>query len=304
MVTIKKRRIKGGTYYYLSHTYKVNGKTKYKERYLGAVLPNNVEKLKKEFMLQIYEEKWFGLFEDIKKEYKAQMLRMPLEVKKKNLEAFLIRFTYDTNRIEGSKLSFKDTAALLELGMSPKNRPMRDIKEAESHRDVFYEMLNYSGELSLGLILRWHKKLFSDTKPGMAGILRNYDVFISGSDFTPPPYQAVESYIIEFFDWYSRERDKTNVIELAALAHLKFETIHPFGDGNGRMGRLIMNFILHKNGYPMLDIRYTDRRSYYNSLERSNVNNEDGIFVQWFFKRYLKECRIYIKKLQKNPNAR
>ena len=265
MVTIKKREIKGRAYYYLSHTYKLNGKKKYKETYLGAKLPNNIEKPKKEFMLQIYKEKWFGLFESIRAEYQKQMIRTPSEVKKRNTDAFLVRFTYNTNRIEGSKLSLKDTAVLLELGLSPKDRPIRDIKEAEAHRDVFYETMNYNGELSLGLVLRWHKELFSGTKSSMAGRLRDYDVYISGSEFTPPPYQAVEPYLIEFFKWYSIEKDKTNIVELAALVHLKFETVHPFGDGNGRMGRLIMNFILHKNGYPMLDIRYTDRGSYYNA---------------------------------------
>ena len=268
--------------------------------YLGTKLPDNIEKLKKEFMLQIYKEKWFGLFGSIKAEYQKQMIRTPSDVKKRNTDAFLVRFTYDTNRIEGSKLSLKDTAALLELGLSPKDRPIKDIKEAEAHRDAFYEMINYNGELSLGLVLRWHKELFSGTKRGMAGRLRDYDVYISGSEFTPPPYQAVESYAIEFFKWYSIVKDKTNTVELAALAHLKFETAHPFGDGNGRMGRLIMNFILHKNGYPMLDIRYIDRGSYYNALERSNIKNDEAIFVQWFFKRYLKESKIYLGKLQKS----
>src|SRR5271157_2042817 len=142
MVTLKKREIKGKIYYYLSHTYKVYGKTKYKEIYLGTKLPKNVDKIKREFTLKIYEEKWFTSFEEIKEEYQKQIRKMPIEVKKKNLEAFIIRFTYDTNRIEGSKLSFKDTAALLELGLSPKNRPIRDIKEAEAQRKVFYEMLS------------------------------------------------------------------------------------------------------------------------------------------------------------------
>ncbi|MDE1824995.1 MAG: Fic family protein [Candidatus Micrarchaeota archaeon] len=300
MVTIKKREIKGKTYFYLSHTYALNGKKKYKETYLGTKLPNNTARLKKEFTLQIYKEKWFGLFDSIRAEYQKQMRRTPSDAKKRNMEAFLVRFTYDTSRIEGSKLSLKDTAALLGLGLSPKNRPISDIKETEAHRDVFYEMINYNGELSLGLILRWHKELFSATKSAMAGRLRDYNVYISGSDFTPPPYQAVESYASEFFKWYSTEKDKLDTVELAAIAHLRFETAHPFGDGNGRIGRLIMNFILHKNGYPMLDIRYTDRASYYNALERSNIKNDEGIFVQWFFKRYLKESKIYLGKLQKS----
>jgi Fic family protein len=298
MVTIKKREISGKTYYYLGHTYREGGKIKYREIYLGPDLPKNIEKIKKEFMLEIYNDRWFVQFEQIKKEYQRQLNKMPLEVRRKNLEAFVIRFTYDTNRIEGSKLSFKDTAALLEMGISPKNRPIRDVKEAEAHRLVFYEMLDDTKELSLGVILRWHKDMFSETKKGMAGKLRDYQVYISGSNFVPPPPEAIESYIVEFFRWYSAEKTRINPVQLAALAHLKFETIHPFGDGNGRIGRLVMNFILNKNGYPLLDIRYTDRRSYYNALERSNTKNDEKIFIQWLFKRYINESGIYLKKLK------
>ncbi len=298
MATVKKKEVGGKTYFYLGHTYREDDKMKYKEIYLGDKLPKNIDKIKAEFLLSIYKERWAPVFEKIKGEYQRQMHRTPAEIKKKNLEAFVIRFTYDTNRIEGSKLSFKDTDALLEMGISPKNRPLRDIKEAEAHRRVFYEMLDYKGELSLGIVLKWHKELFKETKSGIAGKVRDYGVYISGSEYTPPGFEAVEAYIVEFFKWYSGAQSKLHPVELAALAHLKFETIHPFGDGNGRIGRLITNFILHTNGYPMLDIRYADRRSYYNALERSNVKGNESIFVQWFFKRYVKESMLYLGKLK------
>jgi Fic family protein len=84
-------------------------------------------------------------------------------------------------------------------------------------------------------------------------------------------------------------------LELAALAHLKFESIHPFGDGNGRIGRILMNFILNKNGYPMLDIKYEKRNSYYNALEMAQVKKDERKFVVWFFGRYIKENRRYLK---------
>lgn len=299
MVTVKKRKIKGKTYYYLGHTYREKSKTRHKELYLGTSLPKNIEKIRKEFASEIYYDKWLAKFEEIKKEYQRQLNKTPLEIRRKNLEAFVIRFTYDTNRIEGSKLSFKDTAALLEMGISPKNKPIIDVKEAEAHRRVFYDMLNNVKELSLGTVLRWHREMFGETKRSIAGKLRNYQVYISGSDFTPPSPEAIGSYTIEFFKWYSYEKTRMNPVELAGLSHLKFETIHPFGDGNGRIGRLITNFILNKNGYPMLDIRYTDRRSYYNALERSNIKNDDKLFVQWFFRRYLKESNIYLRKLNR-----
>ena len=83
-------------------------------------------------------------------------------------------------------------------------------------------------------------------------------------------------------------------VELAALVHLKFVTIHPFSDGNGRISRLMMNFVLHKHGFPMLDIPYEKRTGYYNALERSQVKKNDLIFLQWFFKKYADSQKRYL----------
>ena len=85
-------------------------------------------------------------------------------------------------------------------------------------------------------------------------------------------------------------------IEHIAQTHAKFEQIHPFSDGNGRISRLIMNFVLKNKDFHLLDIPYTKRTSYYNALERSQVNNDENIFVQWFFRRYLAEYKKYLKK--------
>jgi Fic family protein len=295
MVILKKRETSGKTYYYLHHTYREKGKLKTIETYIGTKVPSNIDSRKREFLFNIYKEKWFPKFEKIKKEYSKERRTLPLEVREKSLENFAIRFTYDTNRIEGSKLSFRDTADLLEFGISPNNRPISDIKEAEAHKKVFYEMIVFDGNLSVGITLKWHKELFDATKPSLAGKLRTYRVYITNSKFLPPTPLEVIAYISELFKWYSRERAKTNPIELAALFHVKFEEIHPFGDGNGRIGRLLMNFILNKNCYPMLDIKYTNRRSYYNALERSQIKKDYSIFVNWFFKKYMKDNSRYLK---------
>jgi Fic family protein len=106
----------------------------------------------------------------------------------------------------------------------------------------------------------------------------------------------LDTLIKEFFDWYNKEKKVLHPAELAALIHLKFVTIHPFTDGNGRISRLMMNFVLKKFNFPMLDIPYTKRSSYYNALERSQVNKDENIFIQWFFRRYLAEYKGYLRK--------
>ena len=99
----------------------------------------------------------------------------------------------------------------------------------------------------------------------------------------------------EFFEWYNKNKDKLNPVELAALVHLKFVSIHPFGDGNGRISRLMMNFVLQKHNYPMLDIPYEKRNSYYTALERSQIKRDNAPFLNWFFRRYLKEYGKLLK---------
>lgn len=80
------------------------------------------------------------------------------------------------------------------------------------------------------------------------------------------------------------------------LVHLKFVTIHPFSDGNGRISRIMMNFVLNRKGYPMMNIQYAGRGSYYNALERSQTKRADGIFLQWFLKRYIKDHKRFATK--------
>jgi len=295
MVSVKKKVIKNQTYFYLEHTIREDGKPQKKEKYLGKSIPKNIEEIKKEFLSEIYKEKWYPLFDKIKENYSKEKSSMPKTAKEKQIHNFSIQFTYDTNKIEGSKLTLRETADLLERGLTPRAKPLDDIKEAEAHKNVFYEILNYKKDISLQAILYWHKKIFENTKTDIAGNLRQHQVAISGSKFMPP--LAVEIYPLmnDFFKWYNKNKDKLNPIELSALVHLKVVTIHPFADGNGRITRLLMNFVLRKYKYPLLSIHYENRTSYYNALERAQTKNQENIFVQWVFKRYVKEHNVYLR---------
>jgi len=219
---------------------------------------------------------------------------MPKKIEEKELETFAIEFTYTTNRIEGSTLTHRETALLLEKGITPARRPIEDVKEAELHRKVFYEMLNYKKNITIATVIHWHEELFKETKKDRAGIIRKYDVGIAGSKYIPPHPIELDFLLRDFFDWYNKNKKKTHPVHLAALAHLKFVSIHPFGDGNGRISRLLMNYVLHKNNYPMLVIDYSERNSYYNALEKSQIDKEVHSFTLWFFKRYVKEYEKYL----------
>ena len=289
MVTVAKRTLRGATYYYLEHSIRMNGRVTKKSRYLGRIIPKNINEIKKRFTYELDRERWFQVFDEIRRRYVTKRAALPRTAREKSLREFSVRFTYNTQRIEGSTLSLRETAELLEEGISPGGKPVADAKEAEAHQKVFFEMLRCQKDLSLILVLYWHKKLFEATKPDIAGQVRSHGIRITGSRFIPPTPAELQPLLREFFSWYNGNRSKTHPVELAALAHLKFVTIHPFTDGNGRISRLIMNFILNKYGYPMLNIEYKGRRAYYTALERAQVNNRERIFCQWFFRKYLRE---------------
>ncbi len=266
-------------YYYLVHTFRKSGKPTYREIYLGTTVPNDVEQLKEAFLRKILNEDAFVKLEKIRKSFKEQWKKYPETVKKKILLDFSIDFTYNTNAIEGSKITLEETQEILEKRISP-NKSLPDILETISHSKVFFNTLNEKKALSENIILKWHFELFKETKPDIAGKIREYLVRVG--DYRAPDWQDVPKLLKEFFLWYSKSRKIMHPVEFAARAHYKFEKIHPFGDGNGRVGRLITAHILRNGGYPLLIIEYKRRKSYYRALGKT-----ENDFVNYLIKRYL-----------------
>lgn len=295
MVELKKITKGNKEYYYLVHSYRQGKKVSKKQIYLGDTIPKDIDKKKKEFIQEFYKEKFLFDLDNIKINFLKEYTALPESIKEKSKENFSTKFTYNSQKIEGSTLTLKETANLLERGITPGSRPLRDVKEAEAHKKIFFDMINYKGDLNLEIVLKWNKELLKETKEDIAGKIRNYNVEIAHSKFIPPMHLELDFLLKEFFEWYKKEKDKLHPVELASLVHLKFVSIHPFGDGNGRISRLMMNFILKKNKFPMLDISYTKRAGYYTALERAQVKKQESIFVQWFFRRYLQEFKRYIK---------
>ncbi len=291
MVTIRKKTINRKHYFYLEHSFKVGRKVKKKELYLGKQIPNNIEKIKADFLQDIYKDKWFKKLDAIKRNFSKEFGDMPSLARRKYIENFMIKFTYNSNRIEGSKITLKETAGLLEDGVSPKNKPLKDIKETEAHKKVFYHMLNYKKDLDMDIILYWHKLLFQESEPEIAGKIRRHSVAVARSKAEFPFPAELNILLREFIKWYNKNKVKLHPVGLAGLVHLKFVSIHPFTDGNGRISRILMNFVLHRNRFPMLDIPYSNRDNYYTALERSQVKKIEHIFVKHMIKRYLREYR-------------
>lgn len=289
MVRVTRKMIKGKAYYYLEHSVRGKDKRATRSKYLGKKIPKDVEEVRRMFQYELDKEKWFTEFDDIRRRYRHELSQTPESAREKELLDFSVRFTYNTQRIEGSTLTLRETAELLEHRIAPGGRPMEDVEEAEAHHRVFLGMLELKKDLSLPLVLSWHYEIFKETKPDAAGRIRGHGVRIIGSEFVPPSPVELQPFLREFFSWYDAAKKKTNPVELAALVHLKFVTIHPFSDGNGRISRLMMNFVLHDHELPMLNIEYKRRGAYYGSLERAQLTKDERPFLNWFFRRYRRE---------------
>ena len=114
MVTVRKRKIGNEDFYYLEHTIRSKGKVKKREKYLGKTIPKDIEKMKRSFFDDIFKEKWHPSLDDIRKNFNEEYNKLPTTAKEKYLQNFSIKFTYNTNRIERSTLTLRDTANLLQ----------------------------------------------------------------------------------------------------------------------------------------------------------------------------------------------
>ncbi|MBW2983885.1 Fic family protein [Candidatus Woesearchaeota archaeon] len=286
MEIIKKRN-----YYYLKHSYRRGKRVVTKEKYLGSDIPKNIEKIKDDFLRETKKELYEKLAR-IKNSFKKTWKKYPDSVKKELLVDFSVNFTYNTNAIEGSTVTKEETEDIIKRKISP-NKSIRDIQETIRHSRVFLEMLNEKKDLTLSLLLKWHKEIFQESKSDIAGRLRDYNVRVG--DYRCPDWQDVKNLIRDFFIWYNKNKAKEHPVELAAMAHYKFVKIHPFGDGNGRIARLIANFVLNKHRFPLIVVEYKDRKSYYRALRKAD--KEEYEFTKYFVRRYLSMYKDYLKKL-------
>ena len=282
--------IKRKNYYYLKHSYRKGKKVITAERYLGKEIPKNIEKIKAEFLKNI-KKYLYGKLNKIKNNYRKEWEKYPNSIKKELLIDFSVNFTYNTNAIEGSTINRKETEDLIKRKISP-NKPLGDVQETINHSKTFLKMLNEKKNISMSMLLEWHKEVFKDSKPDIAGKIRDYHVRVG--DYICPDWQDLKKLMKEFFEWYNKNKDKEHPVELAALAHYKFVKIHPFGDGNGRITRLITNFILHKKRFPLMVIEYKNRKSYYKALRKSDKEGKT-IFVRYFARRYIARYKKYLQ---------
>ena len=226
--------------------------------------------------------------EKIKKEY----LNQPKGNLENRYESFVSLFTYDSTNIEGNTLTLQETSQLLFDNITPR-KSLREINEVINHKKAFDFILNNKKDISKELILQLHKLVVQNTlRPELEsqiGRYRTLQVYIRGTEWLPPKPEEVPKEMGSLLSWHSKNKNILHPLILAAYFHSAFETIHPFVDGNGRVGRLLMNLILHQHKYPMINIPNKKKYIYYNSLEEAQLNGNLRSLVKFLFDLLIEE---------------
>jgi len=288
MVYLRNKLIKGHNYYYLVQSVRDGSKHRKIEKFIGKERPNDSElnKLKIAFLLELNSKNWIALTKDDYNFIEKTRLESKDYMNEEQTMDFCINFTYNTNAIEENTLTKEETENLLKKDVS-NSKSFKDQIESFSHRKVFMEMLNCKKPLTVVLIKKWHKDLFESTKPEVAGKLRTKNVRVAG--FKAPHYLDLNYLLDDFIAWYKENKNKLHPLELAAMTHLKFVKIHPFMDGNGRMARLLLNYVLNVHGYPMMTVEYKHREAYYEALDEFDATQEEEVFLRFVINSYVRE---------------
>lgn len=197
-------------------------------------------------------------------------------------EEFMIENTYDSNAIEGNTLTLQETALILQNGITIAEKPLRDHLEAIGHKDAFFyvmELADHKEPLTERSIKDIHALVLMNDAANR-GVYRRLPVRIMGATHTPPQPYMVPVEMERLMVQYEEMKHDKHILEAIGMLHLLFEGIHPFIDGNGRTGRLILNLELIKAGMLPINIKFTDRRKYYNCFEEYYQNGNAEAMIQ------------------------
>ena len=208
-------------------------------------------------------------------------------------EEFVTEYTYNSNAIEGNTLTLRETDMVLR-GLTIDKKPLSHHLEAIGHKEAFdyvVSLVQQNEPLTERIIKEIHYLVLADKKEDR-GVYRRIPVSIMGAAHEPVQPYLIQPKMEKLLSDYSN--DETHIVSRLARFHIEFEAIHPFIDGNGRTGRLLVNLELMKAGFPPIDIKFADRVSYYNAFDEYHVKHNLGAMEHLFAKALNERLDFYI----------
>ncbi|MBI5002061.1 Fic family protein [Candidatus Woesearchaeota archaeon] len=222
------------------------------------------------------------IIDDFKEVFNHHRKTIPKTIVEKEEADFLIRFTYNSNAIEGNRLTLRDTYLIIKEKQIPSGAPPKDYNEAINGREAFAFIKEYKGKLTIEFLEKLNNILTQNTGVVYPGRVRFFPVKIEGADHIPPESEKVRPLLRKMIQFYYDSKRKIHPFVLACLIHAQFVEIHPFEDGNGRTGRALMNWILMQAGYPKVFIPVKVRQKYYEAIDLHNKKEVKGYCEKMF----------------------
>jgi len=319
MVFITKKIINNKERYYIEYSFRYpNKKLKKISIYLKDYKAKNKEKIIKEYILilkekeeellmeyalknykknNIFNEDRIKKLEESKLEYKKIIKSLTKQQFKDIINRFTVNFTYESNALEGNSLTLKDVTLVLHENVTIKGKDLREVYETKNTREVMELVFQNKFKINKKDIIRLHSILIKDTGVSTGFKKLPNHLLMRTLETTLP--EKVESEVDNLIEWYNKEKD-LHPLEKATIFHGKFERIHPFQDGNGRTGRMLINIMLINNNYPPLIIRKSQRIAYFSSLEAFDNKYKDKLkrfIIEKYKNTFEKFFKIYIKYL-------
>jgi Fic family protein len=211
-----------------------------------------------------------------------------------------VELTYTSNAIEGNTLTLRETAEVIEHGVTVGGKSLRDHLEALDHYDALQWMRALAtggGAIDEGTVCELHRRIVARSRPDIAGVYSTLPRRVAGSPAIFPNPAKIPSLMADFGSWLSGSPASA---ASAFDAHFRLTAIHPFGDGNGRTARLLMNLILLRAGYPPVAVRPEDRAAYLQGLERGSVRNDLEPFRALMNRRLADTLAAYVEVLKES----
>lgn len=314
MTKLEIKTIKGNRYLYIADSVKVNAKKLSITFYVGRLEKTSLEcfmkklgefeviKLKKytDYKLKKHRCDVLDPLRALNLEFLAygyQQLRdyYPDEFSRYQ-EAVFVQYAQGTTAIEGNTITTRQASELLEHNVTPPGKTLREIHELTNFRDLQKFLDGYKGDVSERLIKQMHAIIERNISE-ILGAYRQIPVWLEKADYVPPPPFEIPTLMKELIEWYRKNKRRLHPFELGILLHTKFVTIHPFTNGNGRIGRALLNFVLQRNGYPTLFLNLGDRERYLDTVADGNDENYEPIInllydIYLFQHRKVKEATI------------
>ncbi|MBE9064350.1 Fic family protein [cf. Phormidesmis sp. LEGE 11477] len=203
---------------------------------------------------------------------------LPSSVVRELKQRYDVRFTYQSNAIEGNTLSQSETELVLSKGITIGGKTLIEHLEVVGHKEAidYIESLSQAespiGEWEIRQI---HALVTRKISPDEAGRYRQLDVKAAGTDYVYPPYYLLPGLMNEFVQWLQTAGRQTHPVLYASEAHYRFVSVHPFADGNGRTGRLLLNLLLLRAGFPIVSISNERRTDYIDALSAAQQSQDD-----------------------------